>query len=323
MPEGISGPGVYFSTSGNCAANLAMEEFLLTSVRPGDEILYLYENDTAVVIGRFQNPWRECRTGLAGRQGIGIYRRISGGGTVVHGTGNLNIAMISGTPRPDKEANLDRIIRALSPLGLKIVRNERHDLLLQPGSFKVSGSAFRQTSNCSMHHATLLVNADLTTLKTLLKQSPRNMNAKGVRSQPSPVANLSSPQNRLDIHSVVRALSVEWGEPEGPAHLNPLEYSRSETFSSSLTRLESTEWIWEKTPQFSERFKELPGLNSREIEFTIQSGRISKAPEFAAFLVGVPYHGPDILQAARTYTHPPTWIETLSRKVDGDDLLAL
>lgn len=323
MPEKISDTAVYFSTSGNCAANLAMEEFLLTSVGPGGEILFLYENDPAVVIGRFQNPWRECRTGLARREGIGVYRRISGGGTVVHGPGNLNIAMISGTPRPDKEANLDRVIRALIPLGLNVVRNERHDLLLHPGSFKVSGSAFRQTSNSSMHHATLLVNADLKTLKTLLKQSPRDMDAKGVLSQPSPVANLSSSRNRLDIHSVVRALSVEWGEPEGPARLNPLEFSRVDAFSSSQARLESTEWTWEKTPRFSERFKTLPGLDNQDIEFTIEGGRVSKAPDFAAFLVGVPYHGPDILQAAREYVDSPSWLETLARKVDGDDLLAL
>ncbi|MDF1567739.1 MAG: hypothetical protein P1P77_06935, partial [Spirochaetaceae bacterium] len=184
-------------------------------------------------------------------------------------------------------------------------------------------SAFRQTSSSSMHHATLLVNADLKTLKTLLKQSPRDMDAKGVRSQPSPVANLSNLQNRLDIHAVVRALSGEWGEPEGPARLNPLEYSRVDTFSASLERLESTEWTWEKTPRFSERFGELPGLNNQKIEFTIQGGRISKAPDFAAFLLGVPYHGPDILQAARKSADSPSWLETLARKVDGDELLAL
>jgi hypothetical protein len=56
---------------------------------------------------------------------------------------------------------------------------------------------------------------------------------------------------------------------------------------------------------------------------TIEGGRISKAPDFAAFLVGVPYHGPDILEAARNYAGTRTWLEALARKVDGDDLLAL
>ena len=78
----------YMSTSSDAAENLAVEETLLSSVSPGEEILFLCVNEPTVVIGRFQNPWRECRTGLARRDGVPLRRRVSGGGTVVHGPGD-------------------------------------------------------------------------------------------------------------------------------------------------------------------------------------------------------------------------------------------
>lgn len=315
---------VYQSSGRNPSMNLALEEYLLSSVHEGDSILFLYENTPSVVIGRFQNPWKECRTGLSRRNGIAIRRRISGGGTVVHGPGNLNISVISGTPHPDKKGNLDRIIRALTGLGAEVGTNERYDLVIHKpegedgGVFKVSGSAFRQTSRCSMHHATLLVNADLNELRGFLHGPPRDMETRSVASVQSPVANLCDASPGITVSSAARALASEWGAAGGPTPINPSDFEDAPVFKEALHRLVSEDWIWGRTPKFRER---IPGL-----ELEIREGRIFKV-QFtgdgeprdsveADFLIGCSYHGPDILSAAGA--NAPDWLNELAAIVDGD-----
>lgn len=49
--------------------NLALEQYLTEHVADDACILYLWQNQNTVVIGRNQNAWQECRTGLLEQEG--------------------------------------------------------------------------------------------------------------------------------------------------------------------------------------------------------------------------------------------------------------
>ena len=312
---------VYFSESKNAQCNLALEEALFAD--GSTPMLFLYENDLAVVIGRFQNPWRECRIGVAERMAIPIFRRISGGGTVVHGPGNLNWSFLSPHPLTGRDEALIRMMKALGSLGLAVIKNSRHDLLIRIAgeARKISGSAFRQTSRGSLHHATLLVNTNLHVLSRLLDVPPRDMDAAGVLSTSSPVANLDSLTPGLTVDDVVMAVTEEWSGKKMARRISPDDFSGDAYFGQAWERIGSKEWTWDRTPSFTERFAGLPGCRGRVLTCDVRFGRIHEITLGGDGgdlkpLIGRRYNRDEILGAGDFCQ--PLWLEAFAARVESD-----
>ncbi|XP_076674957.1 lipoyltransferase 1 isoform X3 [Andrena cerasifolii] len=130
---------VFISQSTNVFTNLALEDWLYRHYNfTNHHVLLLWRNDPCVVIGRHQNPWIEHNAQLAEKRSIALVRRNSGGGTVYHDNGNLNLSFFTPRERYDRKYNLGIITRALyREWGVKADINKREDIVVE-GEFKVS-----------------------------------------------------------------------------------------------------------------------------------------------------------------------------------------
>ncbi|MCA0422272.1 MAG: lipoate--protein ligase LplA, partial [Proteobacteria bacterium] len=68
--------------------NLATEEYIFNHLDAARPILFLWRNGPTVVIGKHQNPWKECKVAEMEAQGVTLARRRSGGGAVYQDLGN-------------------------------------------------------------------------------------------------------------------------------------------------------------------------------------------------------------------------------------------
>lgn len=193
--------------------NLAVEQHLLETTGEGRCVLYLWQNENTVVIGRNQNAWKECRTTLLEEEGGRLARRLSGGGAVFHDRGNLNFTFLLPTAEYDLERQLEVIRRACAALGIAVEKSGRNDLLADGRKF--SGNAFYHHEGHSYHHGTLLVDVDMEKLGRYLRPSKAKLEAKGVDSVRARVVNLRELQPGLTVDALRNALREAFGEVYG------------------------------------------------------------------------------------------------------------
>ena len=160
--------------------NLSVEEQLLNSVKPGQFILYLWQNHNTVVIGKNQNAWRECKTELLENEGGKLARRLSGGGAVFHDIGNLNFTFVVDRENYDLTKQVSVILNAVNSLGINAEMNGRNDLTVDKRKF--SGNAFCFRKHGAYHHGTVLVNADMSKMARYLQVSKEKILSKGIQS---------------------------------------------------------------------------------------------------------------------------------------------
>ena len=263
---------IYYSTSHDCAANLAGEAYLMDL--PYDRILYLWVNDPCIVIGRFQNPHSECNLPAMEKDGVQLVRRQSGGGAVYHDRGNLCYTLIGNKDEATKEENFDLIVEALARLGITSEQSGRNDILM--GGKKISGNAFQNTKTKFTHHGTLLVTSDLSVMANYLTPSETKLASKAVKSVASRVGNLKEAKADITVEEVELALEHEFRKRYGESEVFHINFSEFEAAQENYRLFGDLDLILKNTPPFTHSFTHRFAwgevtLNLHVTEDTIQS----------------------------------------------------
>ena len=248
---------ILITSSTNPYINLAKELELLYYPKNEEKILYLWRNEPVVVIGKHQNPYKECNLGFMRDNNIKLARRPTGGGAVYQDLGNTCWTFVAPQLEPSKNTQI--IINALSKIGIKANGTGRNDV--EVDGKKVSGAAFRKTKNNSIHHGTMLMNVDMKKLSKVLTVDVSKLKAKGVDSVRSRVINLKEIVSSIDHDQFCNAMIDSFQNANGKCIIEYTDFNKMMNDPKVYQRykqLSSETWLFGKSSNaevtFSKRF---------------------------------------------------------------------
>lgn len=288
--------------------NLALEEYLLQKTPEQGAILYLWQNDHTVVIGRNQNPWAECRTSLLEEEGGHLARRLSGGGAVYHDSGNLNFTFLCNEPCYDLQKQLSVIRTAVKYAGIDAYFSGRNDLLADGRKF--SGNAFYHSQGKAYHHGTLLIHTDGERMQRYLSPPKAKLESKGIASVRSRVVNLKdlSPALTCDTMKefMIKAFQECYG---GSAGVLTLTDGDKQKILALRQRYAGVEWLYGKPMPFSCTLEGQLPFGHLQLCLSVEGGVISSMQAYTdamdadlpqrlqAVLIGCPFREDAMRQA--------------------------
>lgn len=261
------------STGVNPYKNLAMEEYLFSKCGEDEAILYLWQNQQTVVIGRNQNAWKECQISRIEEDGAVIARRLSGGGAVFHDLGNLNFTFLARKGNYDRRKQLQVILKAVQKLGIQAEASGRNDILVDGRKF--SGNAFHESRGHCYHHGTLMVDVKIDELNKYLNVSKKKLESKGIASVRSRVTNLLDYNPELTIEQLKGALRETFEEVYGyeSQEIKETDLDAAEV-DALYQKYASWDWIYGREFEFQYEVSERFGWGQVDLQFQVDSGKV-------------------------------------------------
>jgi lipoate-protein ligase A len=208
------------------AENLAADEALLERCEAGhggETLLFWEPRELFVVVGYANKIATEVNVAACAAKKIPIFRRCSGGGTVVQMPGGLNYSLVlriseDGPTRSISSANkfimeknraaIETIFQTASgKRQAEILVRGHTDLCL--GDLKFAGNSQRRRKNFLLFHGTLLLNCDLARVGELLPMPSLQPDYRASRAHAEFVTNLNLPAEKVKA-----ALAKEWNATE-------------------------------------------------------------------------------------------------------------
>lgn len=279
---------IYVSHSYNPCFNLALEDLLFQTIPEDTVLLYLWQNQNTVVIGKSQNAWKECRVSLLEEDGGIVVRRTSGGGAVFHDLGNMCYTFLASSGHYDLPKQLSVILKAVSDLGIPAHFTGRNDICTEDGR-KFSGNAFRFVKDKGLMHGTLLLDTDSDKMARYLQVSKAKIEAKGISSVRSRVVNLTELNPEITPERMKAALIDAFQTIYGAGQvLQPIDVSPegdsispalpgSALFPSLLQKFSSWDWRLGDIPAFGIQAEQKFSWGLVQLSLHTQDGRIDQA----------------------------------------------
>jgi lipoate-protein ligase A len=234
------------------AEQLAADEALLDEAEAGHgaETLVFWEpRETFVVLGYANRVAAEVNVAACEQKNIPIFRRCSGGGTIVQMPGGLNYSLILRIDDTAPTSNIttanqfimERIRVALATLFPRpqtpnatpqISVRGHTDLCL--GDVKFAGNSQRRRKNFLLFHGTVLLDCDLHWIGELLRMPSIEPDYRAHRPHADFVANLHLPAEK-----VMSALAAAWAakdEMKNPP-LEKIRHRAREQYSTAAWNL--------------------------------------------------------------------------------------
>jgi lipoate-protein ligase A len=209
--------------------NMAIDETILESrirKKVPNTVRFYRWKPSAVSIGRFQSMEKEVNLDACRRRGVDVVRRISGGGAVYHDYVReltYSVVVDCGNPRITTDVLTSykgicaAIIRGLTFMGLQVQLDTTDSAQRCPnimvGGKKVSGNAQARRGRVVLQHGTILVDLDIQTMLTLLRNPKLIINETVMEFVRNRITTLSRELNReVGFDEVARSLRKGFSE---------------------------------------------------------------------------------------------------------------
>jgi lipoate-protein ligase A len=208
------------------AENLACDEALLDRCEAGnggETLLFWEPREIFVVVGYANKIATEVNVAACEAKKIPIFRRCSGGGTVVQMPGGLNYSLIlqiteNGPTRSISSANefiMEKNRAAIETVFKSEIGNRKSEILVRGhtdlclGDLKFAGNSQRRRKHFLLFHGTLLLDCDLGLVGELLPMPSLQPDYRASRSHLDFVTNVNLPAEKVKA-----ALVKEWNATE-------------------------------------------------------------------------------------------------------------